>query len=157
MIEAEKLEHNSRWRIERYSPGEVQPSSVSLFEGNCLLNAGINNMERLTCGSTGTAYSNALAYLGVGSVTIAATATQTDLQDTSAVWKIMESGFPPIASQKMSWKSSYGSGDANFAWQEFGVDCSNGTPVALLNRKVSDQGTKTVGQTWVLTLEITLS
>jgi hypothetical protein len=162
MLDIEKLEHNSRWSIEKYkdnwSLSQGIPYEVSHFDGNVLLNCGINNAEKLLIGTTGGTAYGAGAYIGVGSVSTAATATQTDLQDETALWVGMESGFPTASAQKMSWKSSFGSGDANWHWQEFAVDCGSAAAgVAPLNRKVSDQGTKTSGQTWVLTLEITLS
>ena len=51
----------------------------------------------------------------------------------------------------------FGSGDANYSWQEFSVaNASSGTGTNL-NRKVSNQGTKASGQTWTLDLAITLS
>jgi hypothetical protein len=67
----------------------------------------------------------------------------------------MDGGFPTYGSSQLAvWKSTFLSADANNAWKEFSV--RNGASADKnLNRKVSDQGTKTSGQTWILTLTIT--
>lgn len=127
------------------------------IKGNELTNEGINEMWTLICGTGGAQYSNALANLIVGTGSGAADPTDTEATFTAGVKKAMETGFPTYGtSQKATWKSSYGSADANQAWNEFGVlnAASDGD---LMNRKVSAEGTKTAGQTWELTLEITLS
>lgn len=160
MLDVEKINHNTHWKIEKYENDRAfklcQPYEVSEFDENCLLNAGITNANLLIIGSAGTAYNHDNAKLGVGSVTTAENASQTGLQDASPTFIAMESGYPSNSAQTISWKSSFGAGDANVKWQEFAVDCGTGD-AAVFNRKVSDQGSKTSGQTWVLTLEITLS
>ncbi len=126
--------------------------------GNELTNAGINNLLTLICSSSGTKWDSANAYLCVGDSSTAFNAAQTDLQAaTNKLRKAMDASYPTYGtSQKATWKATFGSSEANFAWAEFAVAnaASNGT---ILNRKVSAQGTKTAGQTWELTLEITLS
>lgn len=128
------------------------------FEMNMLLNGGINQLWTILCSSGGTKFDAANAYLGVGDSSVAEAATQTDLQAaTNKLRKAMDASFPTYGtSQKATWKSTFGGTDANYAWNEFIVAnaASGGT---ALNRKVSSQGTKTSGQTWELTLDITLS
>jgi hypothetical protein len=69
----------------------------------------------------------------------------------------MESGYPQISNQITTWRSVFGSDDANEAWNEFTV-CNAGSNAGdNLNRKVSSQGTKASGQTWTLDLSITWS
>lgn len=139
--------------------GEAWAFDGSLIPGNLLLNEGINEAWNLICAAGGTtAYNNANAQLGVGDSTTAAAATQTDLQAaTNKLYKGMEAGFPTSGStQKATWKSSFGSSEANFAWQEFSLR-NGATADKNLNRKVQAEGTKTSGQTWTLTLDITLS
>jgi len=67
----------------------------------------------------------------------------------------METSYPTRTDNVLTFKSSFGSGDANFAWNEWGIfnDASAGT---MLNRKVESLGTKSSG-TWVLTVELTVS
>lgn len=126
--------------------------------GNMLLNEGINAIWTLVAGGSETAFNNANARLGVGDSSTAEAATQTDLQAaTNKLYKAMDATYPTYGTnQKITFRSTFGSGDANFPWNEFTVD--NGAAAAKnLNRKVSAQGTKTLGQTWQLTLDITLS
>lgn len=132
-------------------PGE------SIFNQNVLLNEGIAALLNLLTGEAETAFSNANSYLGVGESTTAADAAQTGLQGSSKTYKAMESSYPSISGQTVTFRSVFGSDDANNAWQEFTVANGNSDTADNLNRKVSDQGTKASGQTWTLDLAITFS
>lgn len=156
LIEAARKERDA-WKLLLEADGWAY--HVSRFPSNLLLNEGINEAWNLICGAGGTtAYNNANAQIGVGDSTTAEAATQTDLQAaTNKLYKGMETGFPTSGStQKATWKSSFGSSEGNYAWQEFSLR-NGATADKNLNRKVSAQGTKTSGQTWTVTLDITLS
>jgi hypothetical protein len=128
-----------------------------LLYGNALVNEGINEMWTLMCSAGGTKFDNTNAVLCVGTGSGAENPTDTRATFTTPVEKAMDGGFPTYGTiQKAIWQATYGSGDANQAWEEFGV-LNTITTGKLMNRKISSQGTKTVGQTWELTLEITLS
>lgn len=136
---------------------EAYAFDATCFEGNLLLNEGIDEIWDIVTGTgTPTDYDNTNARLGVGNSSTVADATQTGLQGASSLFKGMEAGYPTASTQKATWKSVFGSSEANFAWEEFSVD-NGATADKNLNRKVSSQGTKTSGQTWTLTLDITLS
>lgn len=154
----EAIGYKPYWTIEKYgrSGGKLD---VVRFDGNLLLNEGINELTTLLAGGAGTAFSNANAYLGVGDDNTAEAATQTGLQAaTNKLYKAMEAGFPTYgSSQEIAFKSSFGSSEANWNWREFTVANGNSDSSENLNRKVSDQGTKASGQTWDLTLTITFS
>lgn len=134
----------------------ILPEETEERQGNLLLNEGIQEMWDLVIGATATsAYSNANARLGVGANTTAAAATQTALQDGSALYKAMVATWPIRTNQTMDFKSDFTSGEANFAWQEWSVD--NGSVRSRnMNRKVESLGTKSTG-TWTLTGSITIS
>ncbi len=66
-------------------------------------------------------------------------------------------GYPSRSSQTVTWRSVFGSSEANFSWNEFTVANGNSDSADNLNRKVDAQGTKASGQTWTLDLSITLS
>lgn len=140
--------------------GRVLPGETRI-EGNVLLNEGINAvLLPLLCGTASpTAYDNANARLGVGNDdgAVAEDATQTGLQGSSTTFKAMSSGFPTVGSQKATWQAEFGGTEGNHAWQEFTVVNAADDTGDNLNRKVSDQGTKASGQTWTLSLEITIS
>jgi hypothetical protein len=135
-----------------------KPYEVIEGEGNCLLNTGIDEIWELVTGAVSGAshiFDNAAAQIGVGDSNTAADATQTDLQAaTNKTYKGMESGYPTSTSQKATFKASFGSSEANYAWEEWVVKQS--TSAICLNRKVESLGTKSTG-TWTLEVEISLS
>lgn len=135
------------------------PYEVQQFKQNVLLNEGINELFTILCSSGGTKFDNGNAYLAVGDSNTAASAAQTGLQaSTNKLYKAMDASYPTYGtSQKATWKSTFGGSDANFAWEEFTVANGSSDSAKNLNRKTSSQGTKVSGQTWELTLEITLS
>ena len=172
MVE-EKFSYRTQWIVRRYADdaafvageatevvdaqGIVLPA-VSEIEGNLLLNEGIALLLDLLIGAGGTAYNNANSYIGVGDSSTGESASQADLQAASnKTYKAMEASYPSRSSQTVTWRSVFGSGDANFTWAEFTV--ANGSTGAgtNLNRKVSSQGTKASGQTWTIDLSITIS
>lgn len=125
---------------------------------NYLAAAAIGN-DTGTADQTLTTFNNGNAALGVGDSTTAFSAAQTDLQAaTNKLRKGMEATFPSIATNVITFKSSFGVGEAAFAWQEIGVfnspDAGVGT---MLCRVVEAHGTKAAGDTWVLTHVVTFA
>lgn len=154
---AEHIRYKTRWTITKYASPEDyaagRPYDQAHIDGNLLLNAGITVALNLIGGIAATAFSNANARLGVGDSSTAESAAHSDLQAaTNKAYVAMESGYPSVSSQTITFRSVFGTSAANYAWNEFVVD--NGT--TALNRKVSSQGTKASGQTWTLDLAITL-
>jgi len=158
----EKGKWSAKWKIEKFANDEAvklgKAYEVKEFEPNILVNAGINALLTLLAGGGGTNFGNANAYLGVGDSTTAAGAAQTDLQAaTNKVRVAMNANFPTYGTdQKITFQADFTSAVANFAWAEFAV-FNAAAAGAMLNRKVEAEGTKTSGQTWRLTLEITVS
>lgn len=149
------------WRVDKYHEDEAHldgavPYESREVEGNILVNVGIQLLLDLLIGAGGTVYSNANARIGVGDSSTAAAAAQTDLQAaTNKVRVAMDSTFPSRASQTLTFKATFGSGVANFAWQEWAIfNAASGS--TMLNRKVESLGTKS-GGSWVLTCTITVS
>lgn len=104
-----------------------------------------------------TAFDNTNAHLGVGDSTTAFAAAQTDLQAaTNKLRKGMESGYPQIATNVLTYRSLFGTAEGNFDWQEWGLfnASSGGT---MLSRKVEDLGEKANTQSWQFTVSITVS
>src|SRR4030067_3202575 len=99
-------------------------------------------------GAGGTTHTNANSQTGVGDSTTAEAATQTDLQAaTNKTYKGMDATYPSRSAQTVSFRSTYGRADANYALQEFIVR-NGATALKDIIRKVSSQGTKASGQTW---------
>lgn len=158
----DSFKEHAEWSIRKFANdadyAANKPFEICPIHGNELTNAGINLMLSAICVTGQTLFSNANAYLCVGDSTTAFAASQTDLQAaTNKLRKAMDATYPVYGtSQKATWKSTFGSSEANWAWQEFAV-ANASTGGVILNRKVSSQGTKVSGQTWELSLEVTLS
>lgn len=147
----------THFKIEKYNWGESTPYATEEFEENLLLNSGIQNLWNLATSLGGTAWANANTNLGVGDSSTAEAATQTALQGASQAYEKQLAGFPSLANETISFKSSFGPAEANFAWNEFDIVTASGTGGTALNRKVSAQGTKTSGQNWTLEVDVTLA
>lgn len=133
----------------------TKPYEVKKFKENVLLNTGIDEMWELIAGASANHFDNTNAQIGVGDDDTAASASQTDLQAVSnKTYKAMESSYPTHTSQAITFKSSFGDSDANYAWEEWVVKQSTST--ICLNRKAESLGTKS-GGTWTLEVSITLS
>lgn len=134
-------------------------SGVEHVHDNCLLNEGIQYLLDIIIGVEGspTLWDASNARVGVGDSTAAASASQRDLQAaTNKAYASMDSTYPNRSGQKISFRGTFASGQAEFAWEEYVVD--NGSSSGkTLNRKVESKGTKASGESWSLTVDITLS
>lgn len=136
----------------------------SVIPGNMMMNIGINNLWKIACSGTGTKLDATNAYLGVGDSSTAEAATQTELQAaTNRFYQVMDGSFPTYGTSQLStYQITVASANANFAWNEMGLTAGEtvGSPPTANNltcRKVSAQGTKLSGQTWVLTYTVTIA
>jgi hypothetical protein len=112
---------------------------------------------RVTGNSAAALFDNSNAYIGVGDSTTAFAASQTDLQAaTNKFRKAMDATYPQASAGAMTFRSTFATGDANFAWQEWGVfnASSAGT---MMNRVVANNGTKANTETKQVTVTLTLS
>lgn len=108
-------------------------------------------------GTAVTAFNNANSYIGVGDSTTAFSAAQTDLQAASnKLRKAMDATYPQRATNVLTFRSTFGTSEANFAWEEWAVfnAAASGT---MMNRKVESLGTKTSAQSWQFTVDITIT
>ncbi|MBI3771462.1 MAG: hypothetical protein HY272_01965 [Gammaproteobacteria bacterium] len=122
-----------------------------------MTNAFRDYVAQQSIGEAVTAFNAANAYLGVGDSTAVFAATQTDLQAaTNKLRKAMEATYPQRSANVLTFRSLFGTADANWAWAEWGVfnAASAGT---MMNRKVEALGTKTSAQSWQLTITNTLN
>jgi len=107
-------------------------------------------------GGAAALYDNANAYIGVGNGTTAFSAAHTDLQGASKLRKAMDATYPQAASGVMTFRSTFATGDANFAWEEWGVFNASAAGT-MMNRVVQNNGTKASTETKQVTVTITLS
>ncbi len=121
-----------------------------------LTNAGRNDFAAVIIGDAITDFDNANAYIGVGDSTDAFDKTETDLQAaTNKFRQGMEATYPTRATNVLTFRSLFATGDANFAWQEWAVFNAS-TAGTMLNRKVESLGTKTSAQSWQFTVTLTV-
>lgn len=143
----------------------IQPYDVGEDEGNLITDAGWNLIMKNLAGTAGTLFSATVGRIGVGNGTTAVAYTDTDLSALTGSgnrqFKLIANA-PSVGSSHSSglvFTATFGTSQANFHWQEFGTDqgTGDGTTVTavLLNHGLSDQGTKSSGQTWVATETIT--
>ena len=123
-----------------------------------LTNAGCSAIAVFLTGNVAgiSTFSSANAYLGVGSASTAFAATQTDLQEaTNKSRKPMQTGYPTVSNQTMTFRSLWTASSANHGWNEVGVmnAVSGGT---MLCRDAQDLGDKVNTQSWQLTYAVTV-
>ena len=120
-----------------------------------LTTAGLQFLVQAITGQ-GQFFNAANARLGVGNGTTAFSASQTDLRGASKLRKPMDEGYPVVNANEITFKSTFGTEDANFAWTEWGVfNASSGG--VMLNRVLESNGTKQDNQTWILEVTISFS
>lgn len=107
-------------------------------------------------GESITHFGNANAYLGVGSSDTAFANTQTDLQGASKYREAIDTGYPTRSTRQLTFKSTIGGDDGNFAWEEVGVFNASSSG-DMFCREVESLGTKSAGNVWVLTIQGTLA
>jgi fatty acid/phospholipid biosynthesis enzyme len=108
-------------------------------------------------GEAVTAFDNANAYIAAGDSATAFAATQTDLQAaTNKLRKAMDATYPQRSGNVLTFRATFATGDANFAWNEWGIfnAAAAGT---MMQRKVENLGTKTSAQSWQMTATITIN
>jgi hypothetical protein len=176
----DKIGWKTQWRIDKFRdpkgqihqalksglPAEQAISKFSQafigterFEANLALNEGLQELIDVICGlGAPTKWDNANARLGVGDSNQAEAATQTGLQAaTNKTFKTMDTGYPQRTGQTAEWRATFGSSDANFAWEEYTIVNAATDAGKNLNRKTASKGTKSSGETWTLSLSVTFT
>ena len=122
-----------------------------------LTNAGRDLIAADIIGEAVTEFNNANAHIGVGDSTTAFAVAQTDLQAaTNKLRKAMDATYPTRSGNVLTFRSTFATSEANFAWQEWAVfnAAAAGT---MLNRKVESLGTKFSTQSWQITVTNTVT
>ena len=176
----DKIGWKAKWRIDKFNDptGEIEhalqsgltaeQASVTFtqayiasekFDANLALNEGLQELIDIISGiGTPTKWDSTNARLGVGDSNTAEAATQTGLQaSTNKTFKAMDTNYPARTNQTVEWRATFGSGDANYAWEEYTIVNSSSDTGKNLNRKCASKGTKASGETWSLSLQITFS
>lgn len=111
----------------------------------------------LHTGTISPAFNNGNAHIGVGDSTTAFNKNQTDLvAATNKLRKAMDATYPTLATNVLTFRSTFATGDANWAWQEWGIFNASSANT-MLCRLVESLGTKTSAQSWQITCTITVN
>ena len=108
-------------------------------------------------GASYTKFGSANAHLVVGTGTGPEAVGDTVNTFTDIETKAVDSAVRGSGAQEnvVTYQATFGTGDANQDWDEWGVANATGVTGELLNRKVEALGTKGPTQTWVFTVDIT--
>ena len=128
--------------------------------GNLGLNAGIDTLWLLAIGNPNAQAYGTWSRIWVGDGTTPEDRTQTSLQGENTASAPMDEGYPmPEPPRGMIFQATFGEDEANFSWNEWGVDNGpdqqpgSGLGGKLLNRKVEYRGTKN-GGVWVFRVRV---
>ena len=121
-----------------------------------LTDAGAILIAQMVRGASVTALNAANAYIAVGNSNTAFSAAQTDLVGASKTRKGMDSSYPSGASNVLTYQATFGTSEANHAWDEWGLFNAS-TGGTMLGRKVDALGTKTNTQSWTFQITATFS
>jgi hypothetical protein len=146
--------HKTWCRVLKYWAGESEPYEVIETEDNVFTTVGVSLMLDLLAGAGGTVFNNSNARIGVGTSSTAESSTQTDLLGTN-LRKGMDATYPSRSGTILTFQSTFGTSDANFAWNEWGI-FNSASGATMFNRKAQSFGTKVSGSTWVIQASITV-
>jgi hypothetical protein len=171
----EPLQWKAKWKVEKYHADDVSgvPYEVVEKEGNLLMHGGASCLWQFMVGNGGTAsgqtltyFNNANAHIGVGNGNSPATADQNDLQASvgtaNQLRKGMDATYPAhsdgtnAAAGTVTFRSTFGTADANFTWYEWGI-FNGASGGRMLNRKNENLGSKTSASTWTFSVSLSLA
>jgi hypothetical protein len=159
------------WKVDKYKGdwnplGLMEPYEVVEGKGNLLVIGGASAIWQLVFKTGFTSFVLTQCHVGVGDSATPEADTQTDLQAAVNKTRVASTTISHTDSTSLtaaktvsittSFPSGTGGGNANHAWQEWGIfnAASSGR---MLNRKVASLGTKTSADTWNLTVTISLA
>ena len=145
-------------KIKELKPYEVIEEKLPFELEDVFLAQGVNAIWTLVCGGAETPFNNTNAHICVGDGSDAEDDSQTGPQGSNYTYLPMDDGYPQYGSDKKAVFKATADGDtANHGWKEFLVANGSSTSAKHINRKVNDKGTKPSGETWVITVELSIS
>lgn len=126
-----------------------------------LTDVGRNLMIDGITGTAVTPFNNANSRIGVGNSTTVFAANQTDLQAAAGASNqqknTMDATYPTRATNVLTFRATFATTEANFAWNEWGIFNAASGANSMLSRKVESLGTKPSSQTWQFTATLTIT
>lgn len=130
-----------------------------------LVNDGRNFIAAILIANPTNLFDVTKATIGVGNSATVYSATQSNLVAVGTAnteYNVVDIA-PTVATNVLTFVATFGTAEANFAWQEWGVfnttgsPTTNGTTLIMLNRKAESLGTKTTAQSWEITATLTVN
>lgn len=141
---------------------EVVPDEIVETLGNLIVNNGVTRLLSLLTGAGGQAITSTSARVGVGDSATAETNADADLGAAAGgTHRQFETATVSTATRTLTLVAVFTTGEANFAWAEWGIDIGAPTVAAgttvntLFNHKVVGLGTKTSASAWTFTVTVT--
>jgi len=178
----EEIKITGHWKVEKYRAAvrrdvagelaefhrDVRSGRLKPYEieeaWNVMLQTGLLQLLDILKGTSALHFNATDNKIGIGNDATAAVATQTDLIGASKTYVAMDSGWPKTRTDDGAlgygvWqsKSTFASGDANYAWAEAVIKNTNVSSGFCLCRAATGWGTKAAGSIWVATHSLTLS
>lgn len=161
------------FRIETFR-GEWVPGATPIEVVECdntLMNGGVSVLWQCLIGNgSGTAggaltfFNTANAAIGAGDGTAAVVDTQNNLQGVNRLRVAMDAGYPQhtdgtaTGSKTITFRSTFGTAQANYDWQEVGVfNSATDASGRMLNRKLQAIGVKSNTVSRIVTATITIA
>ena len=154
--------------------GHFPADDAAHEEGNLLTTAGVTRIMSLLAGAGGAAFNNAQAIVGVGTSTTAAAVADTKLggdgSTSTAYYQGADASYPTVNAGVLTCYSTFGTANANFAWNEWCFAIATGTltpgatlasvgtsPILMNHKAPVSLGTKSAGTTWQSQLTLSIS
>ena len=99
------------------------------------------------------AFNSSNARIGVGDGATAFAVTQTDLQGTNKLRKLVDSA-PVRSTNSVDYTSTFALAEANYAWNEIALFNAASGDYMATRRTLSGFGTKTSSEQWTVTLTL---
>jgi hypothetical protein len=126
-------------------------------KGNTFLNEGINFIWQAVMGSSGLTYFGSNSCIGIGDGAQSESPSQTGLTGANRYYKQVDSGYPQLNNTQLVFQATFGTSEANFAWNEWTVANGCADSYININRKAVNLGTKQSGYTWVFQVWLTIT
>ncbi len=123
-----------------------------------LLRTGRDRIAGLIAGTETCHWGTSGAAIFVAATTVAHSAAST-WPFTGAIGATQESGYPSVSGNILQYRSIYSTAQANFAWDNWGINTATASGSGVLLNHASTQalGTKTSAQSWQITTCVTVT
>jgi hypothetical protein len=137
---------------------EPEPYETVVKEDvNILVTNGINILLNALIVAASPLWNATNARIGVGDSATAATIADTDLNAATNKLRVVVNSIPTVSTNVLTAVATFTTGQANYAWQEWGLFNAASGATSMLNHAVVSLGTKTSASAWTITVTITIT